>query len=434
MSALTTYKLVLVDQDKRIVVTNTPRGFKLPMLQLDSRFRMTLALSNWIAETFGTSSIQLACAAEEEQSYFLSVHELLNEPDIAGEKLSRKPILEIASLLQDTERILVDNIISMGLSPQGRYSRFGWFERFMRAIEQDATVSSTHWNFGVDFCLISYRTNVGSYWLKGVGNPNLHEYEATSMLSVLFPHFVPTVRFAFPAWSAWVADHVTGFPLAPESTHDEWKQAFSSLADLQILSLAEVQKLSSFALDTITPSTLLLELDEFFVDARRSMQAQSSHKVRALTSAELNSLHNGTLELCKTMDACSLPISLLHRDLGVGNIIVQDDRAVFLDWAEIYLGTPLISSEILLEAYRNLSCANEQDVCHLRKHFISRWKDKAISGDWDRGATHAQAFSVVAVAVMVWKRNLAMGSAEQAWPMMRSLLRRLQRELEVVEC
>jgi hypothetical protein len=52
-------------------------------------------------------------------------------------------------------------------------------------------------------------------------------------------------------------------------------------------------------------------------------------------------------DACVDLEDVHIPDSVIHNDLNTGNILVDNDRAVLIDWAEAYIGVPFVSFQHL---------------------------------------------------------------------------------------
>jgi hypothetical protein len=171
-------------------------------------------------------------------------------------------------------------------------------------------------------------------------------------------------------------------------------------------------------------------LDPFFQDAWHAMQAQTSAKSKPLAPGEFYKLQKDMDSALKEFMSSGIPETLLHGDIGHGNIIATPEGPVFLDWAETYIGHPFLSAEHLLAdlARSNPRFTEKQAV--LRLQYTAQWKSLAAPGELDKIAALAPAIGALAYAVMAWENYRNRPDPSQVWPLTRSMLRRAKRELE----
>lgn len=130
--------------------------------------------------------------------------------------------------------------------------------------------------------------------------------------------------------------------------------------------------------------------------------------------------------------SAGVPETLLHGDIGHGNLMATCEGPVFLDWAETCIGHPFLSAEHLLAdlARSNPKFAEKQTA--LRSHYSSRWKAHAQPGDLEKVTALAPAIAAFAYAVSAWDSSRNRQDPTEAWPLIRSMLRRTKRELDQV--
>jgi hypothetical protein len=204
-------------------------------------------------------------------------------------------------------------------------------------------------NASPTFSLIRLETNQGAVWFKATGEPNSHELPATLWLAKFFSCFVPQVLGVHRAWNGWLAAEAFGVPL-DESTGDApWEHAAETLAELQIASIGRVSDLLKARLKDLRLPALVARIDPFLAAMRPLMDAQDKRVPPPLSSGELQALAADLRDACAIHRSLGLPDTLGHIDFNPGNIIVSEDRCLFLDWAEGCVANPLVTFEYLSE-------------------------------------------------------------------------------------
>jgi len=75
-------------------------------------------------------------------------------------------------------------------------------------------------------------------------------------------------------------------------------------------------------------------IDPFLARMSELMAVQEKSTPAPLGRSELATLADGLKEACALLAELGLPDTLGHLDFNPGNIVVTEDRCVFLDWAE----------------------------------------------------------------------------------------------------
>jgi hypothetical protein len=93
---------------------------------------------------------------------------------------------------------------------------------------------------------------------------------------------------------------------------------------------------------------LRTEAEAIFAYIDEAMGFQTSTKVPRIETKRLRELQNIFEDVCSYMGGLGLPDTVLQGDMNLGNILVADERCVFIDWCEAYVGNPLVTFEHLL--------------------------------------------------------------------------------------
>jgi hypothetical protein len=260
--------------------------------------------------------------------------------------------------LSEPERVHLRNVLEDTVTdPVGRIGwiddAIGWVEdatgrrvRAKEAIEQ--------YNAGRGFALLRLPMGEGpNYWLKATSAPNVHERKLTCLLSKLCPGCLPSFVAEKPEWNAWVmADEGCVMTTLPTSPYD-----LARVLGPSVESLAEIQKktagmdlplLETGAFDQRL-HTLRASACALFDYIAIAMSHQTSTRVPRIGASRLHEIEKVFDEVCGRMDRLSIPATILHGDMNLGNIIFSGERCCrFIDWCEGYVGQPLMTFQHLL--------------------------------------------------------------------------------------
>jgi hypothetical protein len=124
--------------------------------------------------------------------------------------------------------------------------------------------------------------------------------------------------------------------------------AVDTLAELQMRTVgSEPDLLEAGACDHRT-QVLRAEAEAIFAYVDEAMGFQTSTKVPRIETRRLRELRSIFEDVCSHVEDLEFPDTVLHGDMNLGNILVADDRCVFIDWCEAYVGNPLVTFEHLL--------------------------------------------------------------------------------------
>ncbi|MGC2331866.1 MAG: phosphotransferase, partial [Candidatus Acidiferrales bacterium] len=129
-----------------------------------------------------------------------------------------------------------------------------------------------------------------------------------------------------------------------------WRHAAEELAELQIASIGKTTDL----LETVRMKDLRVPrlregIRPFLARMSELMAAQQKPTPAPLVESELGRLAQELKEACTLLESFGLPNTLGHLDFNPGNVLVSEDRCVFLDWAEACVTNPLLTFEYLRE-------------------------------------------------------------------------------------
>lgn len=322
-----------------------------------------------------------------------------------------------------------------GLSA-GPFARIGWFRELRNWIQAviepmsfDVNGEFRQLNASASFSLVRFETSGPALWFKAVGEPNQREYAITCGLAHLFPDYLPRVLAARPDWNGWLTREVEGNLLSELQDQALWERAATALARLQIQSIDYGSKILRLGACDLGSAALSKLVQPFMSVVAQLMERQTKIPPPVLDHKNLSVLTDSLHSSLEAMEATGLPVTLGLLDLNPGNIIVSEDRRVFLDWAEAYVGNPLFSLEYLLQHARRAFGENSD----VRTKMIT-----AYCAPWDGMVSPAAIGDALAIAPLLAVFAYAAGSDAWKQPQqlqepaaagyLRSLARRMRRE------
>jgi len=430
-------RLVMIDaQSMRILAIASATRPMLPRESIPAYARVAEALTEAIERRYGLSTVQLAILPGSEDLICCAVHEIIGSQDGTLSSLSFAALDEIASSeLTERERTLVARIMKGEPSSLGRFARLGWIDELLSKIglyrDRDSISVLRHLNQGIDFCLLNLKdADDRNLWFKAVGEPNTREYALTAELTRRFPAYLPRQVATMPEWNGWVMEDVEGVALNVSESIYHGEQALTALGVMQKDVANDIATLTAMGAKDWTCARIASLLEPFFSDAQCAMQAQTSTKARLFSGSELCQLKQDIKSALDEFMNCGIPETLVHGDIGHGNIIATSRGPVFLDWAETYIGHPFLSSEHLLADLTRSSSIFAGAQARLRSHYADHWKPYARPAELEDIAALGPAIAAFAYAVIAWEANRNRHDPTLAWPLLRSMLRRTKREFE----
>jgi len=282
-------------------------------------------------------------------------------------------------------------------------------------------------NGGGAFCLLRLGTKSGpAYWIKGVGEPNSHEFDITGFLATHCPEYLPRIVAMRSDWNAWVMEEF-GSSLHNSDSLDDFARAVCRLADLQIgLVGKSVELLAARCADHRT-EVLSSHIDEIIDYLDGAMRLQTNTKVSPLTTFRLHEIRNILHEACFVLQELRIPDSLIHNDISPGSILGKGTHCVFTDWCEGYVGNPFITFEQLCVHVARKTDKPELWVRPLENAYRTRWTD-VLTDRQINGAL--QIVPLISVLSYLYSRGDWLQSSRRNEPAFLSYSRGLARHMD----
>jgi len=340
-----------------------------------------------------------------------------------------------ASLVQSCHRRVVQPCFGTDPAP---FSRLGWVHRLQEWILIATRSLGTRptdllqLNGSETFSLVRFETTGKPLWFKAVGPPNLHEFPITRALWELFPSYLPAIVAFDPLLNGWLMEDEGHSTLRDISQMSAWQMAVQRFADLQIESIPEVSNLLERGCRDLRIDTLSRLVDPFFQAMIGLMKQQTKDDPPPLTASELASLACTVWEGLRRLRETNTPETLGHSDFNPGNILMNGDRCVFIDWAEAHVSHPFLTFEFLrvhLHKHPQLSAQDDE----LREAYSRSWLSVISLSNLDRAFEFSPLVSIFAHALSNngW-RNHDRSSTPGAAGYLRSLARMMKREAELL--
>jgi hypothetical protein len=351
------FRVVLVSPSSRMVLIETHEtSYRLPRISIHKRSRHAEQLNEILHAKWNLRTIVLDFLPASEGSGPGAVIEVRTaDPTFIRDRLSAVRVEDFDEQeLTATERMTLRNILAGLLQDRGPFSKLGWMEEAQTWIREELADRQVDFDEDVRqysasgrFALVRFGTLHGpAYWLKSAGAPNKHEFAITKTLSHLFPGFLPPLVAARSDWNAWVTEEA-GSPLHGTPSLQSFEQATRCLAELQIASVRQVATLLSCGCFDQRMSVLRVHVPELMRYLEDAMARQTSTKVAPLSSASLHEIGRLLEDDISAMEAIGIPDALIHNDMNLSNILVDETRAVFTDWSEAGIGCPFLTFQHL---------------------------------------------------------------------------------------
>jgi hypothetical protein len=438
-STLEIHRLVLIaPAAKSILVDEVRRGFHLPRISIPRWSRPAEQIQRAIEERWGIRSIVIDLLRDTSSRDTTVVAEVIRQSEamfIPGHRW-----VPLSAIAQDEVKgsrwILIDKLLAGGTTGRGPFFRLGWIEEALHWISGIINVDRSQFTEDTKQLNASSRSSlikVGltgspSYWFKASGEGNVGERQITAMLSDRFPEFLPVFVASRNDWNAWLMRD-SGLSLEEIGSVDSalLEHIALKLAELQRASVAHVDALLDCGCDDQRISILRDAIPQLLPFLEEAMTMQEVETVRRIGPDRLEEIMEILADACFEMEDIGIPDALVHGDINLGNILIDNDKCVFTDWARASIGNPLVTFEHLKLQFTQ---ANTQTFSlRLFEVYKSAWLPMLSERQIKRAAILVP---LIATAAYLHSRRDWLNSSRRYEPQVQIYTRSLVRQMDRV--
>jgi hypothetical protein len=411
-------------------------SFRLPRVKVAEFARTAQQITTAVRQMYQLDSIVLDFLNETATKEPCAVAEICIEiGDISGNGLTLIDPSRICHAdLSDGERVDLLAIVEGKHCSRAPLSCVGWLTQAKCWIRRNAgtrrldfTGRLTQLNGGGSFCLLRLETKSGpALWLKAVGEPNLHEYDTTMYLASVQPEFLPTILCSRADWHAWVMEEV-GTDLEGAANFATCARAVGALAEFQTSMLGRVERMISWNCADHRATVLLMHLDDVFAFVREAMALQAGGRTPPLQPTQVMKLKEAICLALTIFEKMSIPETVAHNDMSLSNILCDEERCVFIDWCEAYIGSPFNAFELFRVILNRHHPSSVDWTAELRAIYLARWIDHL---DEARAKALVALTPVLTIYSLLYSRGLGWIDANRHNPLFQRRTRILARHLE----
>lgn len=433
----TDYRLALIlPHSRQLLGISGPGTVELPVIRVPVWERAAEQLTRQIEDRWNIRTIILdiladpgsetACAVAEVRTSFWNFERegfSIAQPENIGD-----PSLE------ERQRQSVRTILNANEATGKAFSRIGWIEDAQRWIQSSVndhevifTGETRQLNGGGTFCLLRLGTQSGpAYWIKGVGEPNAHEFAVTSYLATHCPEYLPPIVAMRSDWNAWVMEEF-GSSLHCSDSIDDFERAADWLARLQIRLAGKSCELLAAQCADHRAAVLDSHIDEIIDYLDEAMRRQTSAKSPAVSTSRLHEIRSALHGACSALQELGVPDSLIHNDISPGSILGDGRNCVFTDWCEGCTGCPFITFEQLCAHVARKTSDSESWIRSLKSVYRSCWLE-CLTEQQIEGALEAS--PLISVLSYLYGRGDWLHSPRGSEPVFMSYSRSLGRHMD----
>ncbi len=311
-------------------------------LKARSQWDLEILILSISRERFGGEGLVLAKPFRSAQNIILNTGlRWISFEEAGSGKLSSLELADVQSLMAHRH------------PEDGPLSSLGWIDeaiewvcgrlginprRHVRAIEQLSASSHT--------ALFRLVLSGGQkYWIKAGTRA---EYERTAVLAQYVPEYLPRIIAVQDDWSAWLMEDSGN---TAEEMFVQSSKIFQGIgrriAELQIQSLSITDRLRAAGYSDQGLERMRSGLGRTMALIEDAMSTQDLSDLPSLGARRLNEIEERIAEICSRLGEVGIADGLVHNDLHLGNILVNDGKSVFIDWADAGIGHPFLALEQL---------------------------------------------------------------------------------------
>jgi hypothetical protein len=377
------YHVIIPDPtNASLLMGRTEAGYALPHFEMAERhFWQTVDhVNRAIQEQLGITVTTVRClkVMATHRYYAMESHSPEWTPPDGMEWIAHEQLNEV-TLEQPEQRVIIEEWITWSEHDQPQRADWyqpGWFgaaSAWMKGRLQeqgmDAIGPVEQLRAWERSAILRAGTNQGQVYFKALPPIFRHEHGLTLWLGRLFPQNVATV-LAFNPARRWMlmADHGSQtLDALPEI--ERWEAALRRFAEIQRGVVARTKELTELGV----PDRRLYWLESHMDSLLNLGAEQLSGDVLKLTEDEVQRLRERIpkfKQICTELVRYGIPASLEHGDFWAGQVIVQDDRYVFIDWSDASVSHPFFSLLFLHDDDAPLPDVVER----LRNAYLEPWR------------------------------------------------------------
>lgn len=220
--------------------------------------------------------------------------------------------------------------------------------------------------------LVRIETTGPEVWFKAKMGPLGHEFPVTVTMYRLFPRYVPRILAVHSAYNGWLAQEIPAQTLVRSVDIRAWIDTARALAELQTVSIGKTNQLLESGCRDLRLPQLADEVDPFFDRVRKFIRVDEGGVSRG--DSKLSLLCDRLKAACAVLQKSGIPDTIGHLDFNPGNILVSQERCVFLDWAEACVSSPIITFEYLRENFKRRYPKNSGEFVRISAEYIRPWQ------------------------------------------------------------
>ncbi|MBV6622942.1 MAG: phosphotransferase [Rivularia sp. (in: Bacteria)] len=215
-------------------------------------------------------------------------------------------------------------------------------------------------------CILRVRTNHGNLYLKEASTLPLfcNEPVVTKELANLYTEYIPTV-LSINSERHWMLLADFGEPIGRKSPVKIKKDVYRLLAQIQIKSVEHIDNLLDVGCLDRRLENLASQIDALFDDETILSQLKEAE------IKQLQTLAPHLKNLCSQLAEYKIPQTLVHGDLHLGNVALNNNNYLLFDWTDSCIAHPFFDMFLFYFGRNNIPFLSP--VKAIRDEYLNQW-------------------------------------------------------------
>jgi hypothetical protein len=234
-------------------------------------------------------------------------------------------------------------------SRRAPWAQPGWFVHAAGWVREEAERAGRAVNGPIEqvrnwqrSCILRARTDRGEVYFKAVPPMFAVEPPLTRGLAQQYPDHLPPVLAIDPDRHWLLTQGVVGKTLDQFPDIRHWEMALRTYAGIQIDQISRVDGLRGMGCPDHPLATLSAAIPSLVTDPA-ALQPGQEHGLSAAEIDQLQALAPQLQRACDTLDGWGVPETVEHGDFYAWQILIAEERPVFIDWSDCSVSHPFFS-------------------------------------------------------------------------------------------
>ena len=255
-------------------------------------------------------------------------------------------------------------------------------------------------------------TKEGRLYFKATAPGTIYEAALTQKLAQWMPGCMPEL-IAVDASRGWMLMRDGGEQLRktirPSQDIKPWAPVITRYAEVQITLAEHVPEILAIGLPDHRPAALPPLYSQLLADSESLMIGQEKG-LSLLEFQQIQDLTSPFQQICSDLAAFGIPDSIDHGDFHDGNVLLEDGRITFFDWADASVSHPFISLRTFFVSIEISLKLNDYsftpEMAALLHRYLEPWQEFASKEQLLTAYRYSRPVASIAKALS-WRQTIA---------------------------